>query len=339
GTVLGESEKRVRHLSETCFNYEFSCSFQCARDPQAIAELARKLVTVLDFLPEEKKADTRTVVLGQAVLDFLPLLHGENIYIFVWGGGTSGTDILLSACFSVHVSEALVSADALSFCNLLRVTVETAFSVPESWTLPSGSSPTASSYTAALEVPLTAEVTFKNTIISMMHIFKVLYECSLSFHPPPENPHLVLLRLGDICQQEGQFEQAKLVHLQACEQSPSCLTWLGLGAACYRLGELSLAETALTEANHLNNRNAQVWAYLSFICLKSGRLKEAEQFYKYAVQVSLKSKVHYNTFYIHCIYVVLQFKLQNEELIREYTQMFDQARFSYLDHCFEGAAS
>uniref|UniRef100_A0A8C6WLJ6 Uncharacterized protein n=1 Tax=Neogobius melanostomus TaxID=47308 RepID=A0A8C6WLJ6_9GOBI len=67
------------------------------------------------------------------------------------------------------------------------------------------------------------------------------YECSLSFQPPPADPHLVLLRLGSICQEAGQ------------------------------LGELSLAESALTEANHLNSRNARVWIYLSFICLKVSR--------------------------------------------------------------------
>lgn len=35
-----------------------------------------------------------------------------------------------------------------------------------------------------------------------------------------------------------------------------------------QLGELTEAEDALTEANALNNRNPEVWGYLSLICLK-----------------------------------------------------------------------
>lgn len=53
----------------------------------------------------------------------------------------------------VSVSEPLRSEGA---SNLLKVTVETAYSVPESWTLPAG--PAACTYIAALKVPLTAEV-------------------------------------------------------------------------------------------------------------------------------------------------------------------------------------
>ena len=52
-----------------------------------------------------------------------------------------------------------------------------------------------------------------------------------------------------------------------------------------QLGELEEAEDALAEANILNNTDPEVWAYLSLVCLKTGRELEAEQSYKYALKV------------------------------------------------------
>ncbi|XP_030645563.1 cilia- and flagella-associated protein 70 [Chanos chanos] len=116
------------------------------------------------------------------------------------------------------------------------------------------------------------------------------YERTLDFVTDASDTHLIYLRLGSIYLQQGQFEKAKMTYLRACKSSPSCLTWLGLGIACYRLGDMTEAEVALTEANTLNNGNPDVWAYLSLVCLQTSRKLEAEQSYKYAIKLNLKNE-------------------------------------------------
>lgn len=47
-------------------------------------------------------------------------------------------------------------------------------------------------------------------------------------------------------------------------------TWLGCGRACFRLDDSELAERTLQEANGLDNREPQVWAYLALLNWRRG---------------------------------------------------------------------
>ncbi|NXQ76720.1 CFA70 protein, partial [Quiscalus mexicanus] len=114
---------------------------------------------------------------------------------------------------------------------------------------------------------------------------KDCYERVISFEEDAADMHFVYLRLGSIYLDEKEYGRAKHIYLLACDNSASCLTWLGVGIACYRLEEMLEAEDALSEANALNNTNAEVWGYLALICLQGGRQLEAEQCYKYTVKV------------------------------------------------------
>nr|XP_022331660.1 cilia- and flagella-associated protein 70-like isoform X20 [Crassostrea virginica] len=113
------------------------------------------------------------------------------------------------------------------------------------------------------------------------------YERTISFTTDAAEMHSIYLRLASIYLQEEKFSNAKNTFLLACKRSPSCVSWLGVGIACYRLGELAEAEDALSEANILNNTDPEVWGYLSLVCLKTGRQLEAEQAYKYALKLNL----------------------------------------------------
>ncbi|CAF4058453.1 unnamed protein product, partial [Rotaria magnacalcarata] len=113
------------------------------------------------------------------------------------------------------------------------------------------------------------------------------YQRTLVFSEKPPDLHTVYIRLGAILLseiKESSYSEAKEIFLRACRYQPTCTTYLGLGVACYRMNQFDDAEEALTEANFLNNQSAEVWGYLTLICLQTKRYIEAEQSYKYAIK-------------------------------------------------------
>ena len=111
------------------------------------------------------------------------------------------------------------------------------------------------------------------------------YEAALKHAPQP--PTQVLLLLGRLQLDKGEWTKAKEVFLQACRLAPSCSSWLGAGTACLRLKHRAEAEECLSEANVLNNREPAAWGQLALLCVQQERLAEAEQALHHALKLEL----------------------------------------------------
>lgn len=117
---------------------------------------------------------------------------------------------------------------------------------------------------------------------------KERYERVLQFPElPKDQTHAIYIRLASIYLKEENYEDSKRLFLYPCKFSPSCMSWLGVGICCFRMEQLEEAKNALCEANILNNKAPEVWAYLSLICLCTNKPLEAEQAYKYAMKLNL----------------------------------------------------
>lgn len=89
----------------------------------------------------------------------------------------------------------------------------------------------------------------------------------------------------------SRFEDALDAMLLGCRVYPSSTLFHLVGVCCLRLERMIDAEDALQEANLIDHRNAEVWAYLTILCLSTGdhRLEEAEKSCQQALRLGLQS--------------------------------------------------
>eukprot|EP01039_Chlorochromonas_danica_P005335 gene5335-5870_t len=118
----------------------------------------------------------------------------------------------------------------------------------------------------------------------------------------PVLPLEVFFSLGQLAQQLGKHEEAIHLLLFGAKHFTSSVICLQLGVSYLRLDKLVEAEEALIEANLLDNRNAEIWAMLTILCLHRSppRLQEAER----------------------CLFQTLRLGLDNATTLRELAMAF-----------------
>ncbi|NWZ41334.1 CFA70 protein, partial [Brachypodius atriceps] len=174
GVVLGDSSK-TNVLPDGTAEYDFSTSFEYSPDgPNSLDVLVQKplLLTVLEVMPKEKKKPEKITPLSQAVVDLLPLLQGIrslNVFAPLYAVSASPSEMLHPEAtggleVTVGTKEILLSATQFSSGNLLSITLEAAYSVPDTF-----SADAQQNYMVCLRAPAAGQkellLLFKNGIL------------------------------------------------------------------------------------------------------------------------------------------------------------------------------
>jgi tetratricopeptide (TPR) repeat protein len=104
-------------------------------------------------------------------------------------------------------------------------------------------------------------------------------------------PLQCLIDAGKMMVLLGRYEDALGFILPACKIHSSSALLLQAGICCLRLERMDDAEDAFLEANMLDNRNPNVWGYLTLYCLScsNNRLEEAEKALEQAIRLGLSA--------------------------------------------------
>uniref|UniRef100_A0A2S2PLL8 Tetratricopeptide repeat protein 18 n=1 Tax=Schizaphis graminum TaxID=13262 RepID=A0A2S2PLL8_SCHGA len=113
---------------------------------------------------------------------------------------------------------------------------------------------------------------------------------------PSKELHLVYLKGAMHCYKNEWYVKGAEICQIACTvlRTPMILTLL---AKCLiKIGELETAESALNEANVMDIKNEEVWAYLTVVNIKMGNFGEAKVCYiralEYGLQTEMKNEIN-----------------------------------------------
>lgn len=135
---------------------------------------------------------------------------------------------------------------------------------------------------------LTASRANNDTVINTyLNIIKIAVDQSLVKNVPLE----CFVQSAKLLINLSRYQDALSILLVGCNQYASSTLFLLAGICCIRLEKYEDAEDALIESNLLDNKNSEIWAYLSLLCLSIGphRSHEAEKSMLQSIKLGLNS--------------------------------------------------
>ncbi|VVC32793.1 Tetratricopeptide-like helical domain [Cinara cedri] len=120
---------------------------------------------------------------------------------------------------------------------------------------------------------------------------KVLSQVTDARTPPSDELHLVYLNCARYCYEHARYAKGAEICQIACAVVRTPMIFTLLAKCLIKIGEIEAAEVALNEANFMDVKNDEVWAYLTVVNVEMGNVDEAKVCYTKALECGLKPKM------------------------------------------------